>query len=130
MRDATMVFFENADIATSPASNVIQVAASGDTSRVGALHRFAENVGGAIYMNVIVNSAITGLEVVTLEDSADGTTFAATSAVINVGAATAGSVFSIAIPSDVRNYLRAAETVGTAGKITVFLGQKLPLAAY
>lgn len=128
MRDNKLVFFDNADIATSPTSNVIEVAAASIPARTGTEHGYAKNVSGAIYLNVIVNADITGAEVVTLEDSADGSSWAATSTVITVGAALAGEVFSMPIPADVRDYMRVVETVGTAGTITVFLGQNEEIA--
>ncbi len=126
MRDKKLTFYDNADIATSPVSDVIQVAAASDSAITGALHKYPNNISGATHLNVVVNEDITGAEVITLQDSADGSTWAATTAVITLGAAGAGTVRSIAIPDGVRNFMRVAETVGTAGVITCFLGQKEP----
>lgn len=126
MKDAKLKYFDQADISTSPTSDVVKFPASGDESRTGVGNRVADNVSGAIYLNVQVNADITGAEVVTLEDSADGSSWAATDCVITVGAASAGDHFSKAIPSTLRQYTRVAETIGTVGTITVSLGQKLP----
>jgi len=126
MNDKLLKFFDEADISTSPTSDVIRFPESADTALTGALPRIADNMNGAFFFNVEVNADITGAEVVALHDSADGSSYAATTTSIAVGAASAGDVFSMAIPSTVRAYLKAVETVGTAGTITVSLGKKLP----
>ena len=125
--DNALVYFDEADISTSPASNVLKSPLVTDASRVSSsLNRIAKNPAGAYHINVVVNAAITGAEVVTLEDSADGSSWAAvTGGVITVGAAAAGSTFSIPMPLITRQYTRLAETVGTVGVISAFIAPQV-----
>lgn len=124
MRDDILVFADNAAV-NGLTSNILQVPAATDPEKTGSLHGYAKNVSGAIFLNVFVTSTIAGTEVVTLQDSADGSTFADTGAVITMPVnADAGSVFSVAIPSNARNYIRIASSGGTSGNITAYLGQK------
>lgn len=125
--DNALVYFDEADISTSPTSNVIVFPTVTDSSRVSSsLNRIAKNPAGAHHLNVVVNADITGVEVVTLEDSADGSSWAAvTGGVITVGAAVAGSVFSIPMPLITRKYTRLAETVGTVGIISAFIAPQV-----
>lgn len=126
MLDEKLIYLDSADIATSPVSNVIKFNAATDLTLTNELPRIAKNVRGANHLNVVVNAPITGSEVVTLEDSADGSSWAAVpGGVIPVGAAAQGDVFSILVPLSTRIYTRVAETVGTVGVISVFLGPQV-----
>lgn len=127
MRDSKLTFYDNADISGSPASDVIEVAAATDSAITGALHKYPNNLSGATHLNVVVDTTLTGTETITLEDSADGSSWASTTAVIVLAAAAvAGVVRSIAVPDGVRRFMRVDEAGGSAGNITCFLGQKEP----
>jgi hypothetical protein len=115
MQDLDMIYFDN--IVVTGTSNVLKDTAAG----------MNPNVAGKLFWTTEIETDMTGTLVVTLQDSADGSSWAAVEGMTHTfaaGVAANAELYSRAVPVTTRQYTKVVTSGGSVGFISSYLSQQ------